>query len=151
MTILRGSEARRGAQDQTVTPPILFQGESTVVDYFMGWRDADCRGAVFIDADKKTFCILKIAANYDYAQYSPGNIWCLYAIRHAIEKGYKICDFGRGTEKYNFSLGCKERFNRNVVVVRMGSVKKFLMRLRSQLHVRTRIKGLAEYSVNPTG
>lgn len=119
---------------------ILWDGETPIAG-----------GAVFIDADKKNFCILKIAANYDYAQYSPGNIWCLHAIRYAIEKGYKICDFGKGTEKYKFSLGCKERFNRNVVVVRMGSVKKFLMRLRSQLHIRARIKRLTGFAVAPAG
>ncbi|NGZ11294.1 MAG: GNAT family N-acetyltransferase [Nitrospira sp. LK70] len=92
-------------------------------------------GAVFLDVAKKNFCILKIAANYRYAQYSPGNIWCLYAIQYAIEKGFKICDFGRGTEKYKFSLGSQERFNRNVVVVRMGLLMKLAMSLRSRLQV----------------
>lgn len=108
-------------------------------------------GAVFLDPARKNFCILKIAANYDYAQYSPGNIWCLHAIRYAIEKGYKICDFGRGTEKYKFSLGCKERFNRNVVVVRMGPLKKTLMRLKSRLHIRARIKRLTGFFGTPAG
>lgn len=108
-------------------------------------------GAVYLDAAKKTFGILKIAVNYQYAQYSPGNIWCLYAIQYAIENGYKICDFGRGVEKYKFALGSEERFNRNVIVDRMSQLKKLGMRLRSRLQVRTRIKALAGYSLSSTG
>jgi len=119
---------------------ILWDGETPIAG-----------GAVFLDAAKKNFCILKIAANYQYAQYSPGNIWCLYAIQYAIENGYRICDFGRGTEKYKFSLGSQERFNRNVVIVRMGPLMKLFTRLRRQLQVRTRMKRLIGYSPAPTG
>jgi CelD/BcsL family acetyltransferase involved in cellulose biosynthesis len=132
---IKRSFLRSCFEDNRLWLNILWDGETPIAG-----------GAVFLDEPKKNFCILKIAANYQYGQYSPGNIWCLYAIQYAIENGYKICDFGRGTEKYKFSLGSKERFNRNVVIVRMGPVKKMLMRLRSQLQVRTRLKRLTGYS-----
>jgi hypothetical protein len=99
-------------------------------------------GAVFLDTDKKHFCILKIAVNYQYAPFSPGNIWCLYAIRYAIEKGFEICDFGRGDERYKFALGSEERFNRHVEIIRMNPIMKLIVSLRSQLQIRTRIKRL---------
>ncbi len=98
-------------------------------------------GAAFLDARKTNFCILKLAVNYQYAQYSPGNIWCLYAIQYAIEEGYTICDFGKGTEKYKFSLGCEERFNRNVVIRRIGLIR----RLRSRLQIEARIESAKRF------
>lgn len=110
---------------------ILWDGETAIAG-----------GAVFLDTARKNFCILKIAVNYQYAQYSPGNIWCLYAIQYAIEQGFKICDFGRGTERYKFSLGSVERFNSNVAIVRMNPIKKVLVGLRSRLQIRTRIQRL---------
>jgi CelD/BcsL family acetyltransferase involved in cellulose biosynthesis len=119
---------------------ILWDGETPIA-----------AGAVLLDTSKNHFCVHKIAANYQYAQLSPGKIWCLYAIKYAIENGYRICDFGRGTEQYKFSLGSEEEFNRNVVIVRMGTVKKLLMSLRSQLQVRTRLKRLIGHSLAPAG
>jgi CelD/BcsL family acetyltransferase involved in cellulose biosynthesis len=137
---IKRSFLRSCFEDNRLWLNILWDGETPIAG-----------GAVFLDVAKKNFCILKIAANYQYGQYSPGNIWCLYAIQYAIENGYRICDFGRGTEKYKFSLGSEERFNRNVVAVRTGPVKKLLARLRTQLQLRARIKRLTGYSPAPAG
>lgn len=137
---IKRSFLRSSFEDNRLWLNILWDGKTPIVG-----------GAVFLDATKKTFGILKIAANYQYAQYSPGNIWCLYAIRYAIENGYKICDFGRGVEKYKFALGSEERFNRNVVIGRMSQLKKLGIRLRGRLQIRTRIKALAGYSFGPIG
>ncbi|MDK2745080.1 MAG: GNAT family N-acetyltransferase [Nitrospira sp. BO4] len=117
---------------------ILWDGETPIA-----------AGAVICDPVKKHFCIHKIAVNYQYAHVSPGKIWCLHAIRYAIEHGYRICDFGRGTEQYKFALGSHERVDRNVVMVRMGRVKKMLLRLRSHLQLRTRLKRLRGPSSTP--
>ena len=137
---IKRSFLRSCFEDNRLWLNILWDGETPIAG-----------GAVFLDAAKKAFGILKIAVNYQYAQYSPGNIWCLYAIQYAIENGYRICDFGRGIEKYKFALGSQERFNRNVVIDRMSQLKKLGIRLRGQLQVRTRIKALAGYSPAPSG
>ncbi len=108
---------------------ILWDGETPIAG-----------GAMLLDTTKKYFCMHKMAVNYQYATYSPGNIYCLYAIRDAIEKGYRICDFGKGTETYKFSLGAIERFNRNVVAAKVG----LIMAMRKRLKIRTRLKRLTE-------
>ena len=122
---------RRCFEDNRLWLNILWDGETPIAG-----------GAVFLDAAKKNFDILKIAVNYEYARFSPGIIWCLHAIRYAIEQGYRICDFGRGTERYKFALGSEERFNRVAVITRMNPVMKLIVQLRSQLQIRTRIKRL---------
>ena len=137
---IKRSFLRSCFEDHRLWLNIIWDGETPIA-----------AGAVFLDPARNNFCILKIVANYQYAQYSPGNIWCLYAIQYAIANGYRICDFGRGTEKYKFALGSQERFNRNVVVVRMGPLKKILTRLRGQLQLRSRIKRLTGHSLRPTG
>lgn len=128
---IKRSFLRSCFEDNRLWLNIVWDGETPIA-----------AGAVFVDTARKTFCILKIAANYQYAQYSPGNIWCLFAIQYAIENGFRICDFGRGTEKYKFSLGSVERFNRNVIIVRMGPIRKLLTKLRSRLQIRARLQRL---------
>jgi len=128
---IKRSFLRSCFEDDRLWLNIVWDGETPIA-----------AGAVFVDTVRKNFCILKIAANYQYAQYSPGNIWCLFAIQYAIEKGFRICDFGRGTEKYKFSLGSVERFNKNVMVVRTSPIMKLLTELRGRLQIRTRLQKL---------
>jgi len=96
--------------------------------------------AAFVDIEKKTIVWYTIAVNYAYAEHSPGTVLCLYAIRHAIENGFRVFDFGGGAEEYKFYLGAKERFSRNVNVTRVG----LIMALRSRLQIRTRLNRLKE-------
>lgn len=128
---IKRSFLRSCFEDNRLWLNIVWDGETPIA-----------AGAVFVDTVRKNFCILKIAANYQYAQYSPGNIWCLFAIQYAIEKGFRVCDFGRGTEKYKFSLGSVERFNKNAIVVRTSPIMKLLTELRGRLQIRTRLQKL---------
>jgi hypothetical protein len=128
---IKRSFLRHCFEDNRLWLNILWDGETPIA-----------AGAVLLDGSKKHFCVIKTAVNYQYAQYSPGNILRLYAIQYAIEQGYKICDFGRGDERHKFVLGSEERFNRHVVIIRMNPIMKLIVSLRSQLQIRTRIKRL---------
>jgi hypothetical protein len=72
--------------------------------------------AGIIDQKLKTFILYTPVFNDTFAKYSPGKVMVGYSIRYAIENGFQVYDFGAGDERYKFSFGVKERFNRNIII-----------------------------------
>ena len=44
----------------------------------------------------------------DYGDLSPGIVLLAYNIRHAIEQGYQLYDFLRGSEAYKYRMGGRD-------------------------------------------
>lgn len=92
--------------------------------------------AAYVDQQKKTFSPFLMAYNEQFAKFSPGKVVLAHSIRYAIEHEFRMYDFGRGTMEYKFSLGAKERFNTNLIIVRKNlrtKVKNQISRLKNCL------------------
>ena len=92
--------------------------------------------ASFVDSQKRVFYAYINAFNAEYAKKSPGSVILGYGIRYAIENGFKVFDFMRGSEEYKFSFGARERFNRNLTITRTGirlTTSKIIRRLKDDL------------------
>jgi CelD/BcsL family acetyltransferase involved in cellulose biosynthesis len=59
--------------------------------------------ASFVDDAHATYALYQLAFDGAYAKYSPGKGAVGLAIRDAIERGYRVFDFGRGDEAYKRS------------------------------------------------
>lgn len=82
--------------------------------------------AAFLDREKKTIISYTKAFNSIFADLRPGNVMTGYSIRYAIENGYRVYDFGAGSESYKYIFGTVDRFNRNVSIItktRLGKLK----------------------------
>lgn len=90
-----------------------------------------------LTAKKKIFTpnIIAVIVDDKFTKLSPGAVMFGYSIRYAIENGFKIYDFGPGDEKYKFSFGTKERFDKNIIIQR----KTFLMGVKGRVPVKVRI------------
>jgi len=82
----------------------------------------------FVDRQKKIFSGFLSGWNIDFAKLSPGKVMFGYSIRYAIQNAFSGYDFGRGNSDYKFTFGAKERFNRNVVIVRNDFRKLLISR-----------------------
>ena len=88
----------------------------------------------YLDRDRSTFSFAMLGWDNQYAKLRLGNVVLAYAIRYAIENGYKYFDFLSGEEPYKYLFGAKNRFNRNVIVSRKDlrtAARKLLRRGRS--------------------
>ncbi|MFO0752920.1 MAG: GNAT family N-acetyltransferase [Thermodesulfovibrionales bacterium] len=74
--------------------------------------------AAFTDRKQGVFSGYTTGFNHAFASLSPGNVMTGFHIRHAIENGFRIYDFGAGGEKYKYSFGTRERTNRNLFIKR---------------------------------
>lgn len=89
--------------------------------------------AGFVDRDKKVFSSYLGGWDDGFADLSPGDTLSAYAIRYAIENGFQVYDFLRGAERYKFSFGAEERFNRDVIIARKSlrlAARKLVRRVR---------------------
>jgi CelD/BcsL family acetyltransferase involved in cellulose biosynthesis len=92
--------------------------------------------AAFLDPVQKTMTACITSSDRSYAQLRPGKVVYAYAIRYAIEQGYRIFDFTRGNEDYKFSFGAVERFSPSIAIARTGfqvSARRFVRQLRGYL------------------
>jgi len=88
--------------------------------------------AAFLDHSKKSFSGYIYGWDESYVKLSPGTTMHAYAIRYAIENGYKIYDFLRGAEEYKFSsFGATCRYNRNIFIHRKRIIKQLKRKLKS--------------------
>jgi CelD/BcsL family acetyltransferase involved in cellulose biosynthesis len=74
----------------------------------------------FNDRSRGTFYLYSSGFDDLYGHISPGTVLTAWTIRHAIEQGYRIFDFGRGPQRYKYSFGAKDRFSRRWVITRRG-------------------------------
>jgi CelD/BcsL family acetyltransferase involved in cellulose biosynthesis len=93
--------------------------------------------AGFIDRQKKTFSAFNTGYDSRYSKLSPGTAIIAYSIRDAIQSGFKVYDFLRGSEAYKvINFGAKEGFNRNIMITRKSfwlTARKMKKRLKSFL------------------
>jgi CelD/BcsL family acetyltransferase involved in cellulose biosynthesis len=85
--------------------------------------------ACFLDHKMKTVYSYTGAFNKHYARLSPGNVMTAYAIRWAIEHGFRKYSFGAGGEHYKYLFGAAEHYNRHVVITR----KSFITRMKESI------------------
>ena len=85
--------------------------------------------ACFLDHKMKMVYSYTGVFNKHYARLSPGNVMTAYAIRWAIEHGFRKYSFGAGDEHYKYLFGADEHFNRHVVVTR----KSFISRMKESI------------------
>ncbi len=89
--------------------------------------------AAFLDQKNKVIISYTKAFNSIFADLRPGNVMTGYIIRYAIENGYKIYDFGAGSENYKYIFGTVERLNRNVCIVSRTLVGRIKNRIPAKL------------------
>lgn len=90
----------------------------------------------FLDKKNGTFLLYSTAFDEDYGKLSPGSVIVSESVKFAIENGFKVYDFGRGTEQYKYTLGAKDRFNANMVIIRNNAVttiKRLILKLQFRL------------------
>ncbi|RJP78003.1 MAG: GNAT family N-acetyltransferase [Desulfobacteraceae bacterium] len=90
----------------------------------------------FLDKKNGTFLLYSTAFDEDYRKYSPGSVIISESVKFAIENGFKVYDFGRGTEEYKYTLGAKDRLNSNMVIIRNNAVttiKRLILKLQFRL------------------
>jgi len=92
----------------------------------------------FVDRQKNVFSGFLSAWNNDFAKLSPGKVMFGYSIRYAIQNGFSGYDFGRGNSDYKFTFGAKERFNKNVIIVR-NDFRKLLISQSNIIKRKTKI------------
>ncbi len=86
----------------------LFSSENWVEIYFLYVRDRLIGGLVdFLFGD--TLFLYNMAYDRIYSSLSPGFYLFSHAIEKAIESGTKTADFLRGSEKYKYFFGAKDR------------------------------------------
>ena len=88
----------------------------------------------YLDRDRSIYYASEVGRNDQYAKLNVGIVMFGYAIRYAIENGYKYLDFLKGDEDYKYHLGAINHFNRNVIVSRKDlriTARKMLRRGRS--------------------
>jgi len=113
-------------KDNHLFMPIIWSGDEPAAS-----------SAIFIDDNKK--CLYDFIGGWDdkFAKLSPGNTIIAYVIRFAIEKGYKIYDFLRGSEEYKYqTFGAIDRFNRNITIEKKSlksTIRKMKNRIRKSL------------------
>jgi CelD/BcsL family acetyltransferase involved in cellulose biosynthesis/ribosomal protein S18 acetylase RimI-like enzyme len=76
--------------------------------------------AAFLDRRRAKFCYYQSGFNADYSRLSPGRVIVAFSIRAAIERGFRIFDFLRGSEQYKYDLGAKDHFLSHVRLERNG-------------------------------
>jgi CelD/BcsL family acetyltransferase involved in cellulose biosynthesis len=60
--------------------------------------------------DRKNVMLFKVLSRDEtFGNPSPGFVLYAYAIRHAIEKGYGVCEFLQGNHAFKYSFGAKDR------------------------------------------
>lgn len=113
-------------QDNHLFMPIIWSGTEPV-----------SASIAFIDYQKK--CFYDYIGGWDdkFTKLSPGATINAFSIRFAIENGFEIFDFLRGSEGYKYtSFGAIDRFNRNVLIKKKSFksvAKKIKYRIRRSL------------------
>ena len=85
------------------------------------WSGAEPVSAsvAFVDHQKKRLYDYIGGWDEEFAKLSPGATINALGIKYAVENGFEIYDFLRGSEEYKYSsFGAVDRFNRNVVIER---------------------------------
>lgn len=100
-------ELRHCFEHNCLSLPVLWQRERPL-------------GAIanLLDFNKKTVLFLVGGRDETFKRLPAGFVLQAYAIRDAIQNGFKIYDFLMGNEAYKYSFGAKERYIHSVVVER---------------------------------
>ena len=85
--------------------PVLWKGETPIGTI-----------ANFIDVSQKSILFYITGRDETVKNPPPGLVLHAYAIRYAIQNGFKVYDFLRGNEAYKFSFGAQERHIKHLIV-----------------------------------
>lgn len=105
---------------------ILWDGEKPIAAY-----------SAFLDRKNNTFVGCNIGFDESYSKLRPGTIIFSESIKYAIENGFKYYDFGRGTEAYKYTLGAKDRFNQNTIIIKndfITKIQQLILKLQFKLN-----------------
>jgi tetratricopeptide (TPR) repeat protein len=93
--------------------PVLWKGDKPI-------------GAIanFMDVSRKSMLFYITGRDETFKNPPPGLVLHAYAIRDAIQNGFKVYDFLRGNEAYKFSFGAKERHIKHIVVKRKSGINQ---------------------------
>ncbi len=80
--------------------------------------------ANFIDLSQKSILFYITGRDETVKNPPPGLVLHAYAIRYAIQNGFKVYDFLRGNESYKFSFGAKERHIKHLIVKRKNWINQ---------------------------
>jgi CelD/BcsL family acetyltransferase involved in cellulose biosynthesis len=94
--------------------------------------------AAFVDRQQMALSAYLVGHEPGYAKMSPGTTIFAYAIRYAIENGFKRFDFLRGDETYKHWFGTKHRSVEHVLITQRDSP---LRRTRLVQKLRRRLQG----------
>ena len=85
--------------------PVLWQGDRPL-------------GAIsnFVDNQRKIILFFITGRDRAVKTPPPGLVLHAYAIRYAIQHGFKVYDFLRGNEEYKYSFGAQERHLKHIMV-----------------------------------
>jgi CelD/BcsL family acetyltransferase involved in cellulose biosynthesis len=74
------------------------------------WQGDRALGALanLLDDVKKAMLFKVMSRDETFGNPSPGFVLYAYAIRHAIERGYGVCDFLQGNHAFKYSFGAEE-------------------------------------------
>lgn len=97
-----------------------------------------CALAILVDDSKKSYLFLLTGRDETYDGMAVGFALHAHAIRHAIERGFKVYDFLQGNDRYKYSFGVKERTLLNIAVIRKTQQQTLDMRCIDAALVRAR-------------
>ena len=100
-----------------------FENDRLRLDIYWNGEDPIAAIVEFVDTQKGTLSAWIMGYDAELSKQlgswiSPGKMLAWFGIRYAIKNRLQTYDFLRGDEPYKFSLGAKERFNRNVTITR---------------------------------
>ncbi len=88
--------------------------------------------AAFTDHINNCISPFMMAYKYDkdYSRYSLGLVIVAHSLKYAIDKGYKVYDFGRGDSEYKTWFGGTNCNNKNYIIRRRNYIAGIKSRLR---------------------
>ena len=72
------------------------------------WIDGTLASQMLCLDDGDLMRAYRVGMNNRFAEFSPGNLVAIYAMREAQEAGFVQFDFGAGPEEFKYRLGAKD-------------------------------------------
>lgn len=113
-------------QENQLWYEIIYDGEIAVAGL-----------AAFTDNIKGCISPFMMAYRYDkdYSRYSLGLVIVAHSLKYALDKGFKVYDFGRGNSEYKTWFGATNCNNKNYIIRRRNYIADIKSRLRRLVNV----------------
>ncbi len=120
-------ESRKGVKEcnsilRSMTLELRHCFEHNCLQLPVLWQQDKPLGTIanLVDFNKKTILFMVGGRDETFKKFPSGLVLHAYAIRDAIENGFKTYDFLMGNEAYKYSLGAKERYMQTMIVERQN-------------------------------